>query len=141
MKLIKNFLQPDDLTLSPKASLDNIGQMEVNSAVLFHEIFDIFLVTYFASEITTASDDLSYRLFESNWINQTLSCKKLVLIVGEVLKQPLQLVIWVYPMNLQTFTSVSRVGAPVTTTVTIRALKDDIEWYDNVHERDETMAP
>lgn len=62
---------------------------------------------YLANEITVASERLSYSLFESNWIEQTESCKKYVLIMGEVLKQPQQLVILIYPLNLETFMMVS----------------------------------
>ena len=73
---------------------------------LLYGVFDIFLVMFLANDITLASDRLSYCLFESNWIEQTESCKKYVLIMGEVLKQPQQLMILIYPMNLETFVKV-----------------------------------
>ncbi|XP_037037390.1 putative odorant receptor 71a [Bradysia coprophila] len=88
------------------ASMKNIFQVELYVAVLFYEFFDIFLVMYLANDITLASDRLSYYLFESNWIEQTESCKKYVVIMGEVLKQPQQLVVLIYPMNVETFMTI-----------------------------------
>ncbi|XP_037035698.1 odorant receptor 94b-like [Bradysia coprophila] len=81
----------------------NIVQTEFYFAELLYGFFDIFLVMYLANDITVMSDRLSYCLFSSNWIEQTESCKKYVLIMGEMLKQPQQLVILIYPMNLETF--------------------------------------
>ncbi|XP_037037879.1 putative odorant receptor 71a [Bradysia coprophila] len=85
------------------ASNQNIVQTEMYCCILCYGIFDIFMVMYLANDITDASDRLSYCLFQSNWIEQTESCKKYVLIMGEVLKQPQQLVVLIYPMNLETF--------------------------------------
>lgn len=86
---------------------ENIVQSVIFIAVLFYEIFDIFLVMYLTNEITVASDRLLYRLFESDWSEQSESCKKCVIILGEVLKKSQLLVIWVYPLNLETFAKVS----------------------------------
>ncbi|XP_037039734.1 odorant receptor 94b-like [Bradysia coprophila] len=85
----------------------NIAQTEFNVVELLYGIFDIFLVMYLANDITVSSDRLSYCLFESNWIEQTESCKKYVLIMAEMLKQPQQLVILIYPMNLETFVKIA----------------------------------
>ncbi|XP_037040974.1 odorant receptor 30a-like [Bradysia coprophila] len=87
-------------------SNQNIVQPVFYVVVLLYAIFDIFLVMYLANDITVTSDRLSYCLFESNWIEQTQSCKKHVLIMGEVLKQPQQLVVLIYPMNLETFMTI-----------------------------------
>jgi len=87
--------------------MENIVQAELYIIILLYAVFDIFLVMYLANDITVASDRLSYCLFESNWMDESESCKKLVLIMGEVLKQPQQLVILIYPLNLETFTRVS----------------------------------
>ncbi|XP_037040972.1 putative odorant receptor 71a [Bradysia coprophila] len=87
-------------------SNQSLVQIEFYVVVLLYAIFDIFLVMYLANGITVASDRLSYCLFESNWIEQTQSCKKYVLIMGEVLKQPQQLVILIYPMNLESFMTI-----------------------------------
>nr|QGW45433.1 odorant receptor 60 [Bradysia odoriphaga] len=84
-------------------SHQNIVQTEYYVAELLYGIFDVFLVMYLANDITVASDRLSYCLFESNWIEQTESCKKYVVIMGEVLKKPQQLMVLIYPMNLATF--------------------------------------
>lgn len=79
--------------------------------IVFHGIVDIFFITYLGNEINYKSGRLSYCLFGSNWMVQTESCKKCVLIFGELLKKPEKLVIWIFPMDLQTFTSVSEILA------------------------------
>nr|QGW45384.1 odorant receptor 11 [Bradysia odoriphaga] len=84
-------------------SNQNIVQTEFYVVELFYGVFDVFLVMYLANDITVASDRLSYCLFESNWIEQTESCKKYVVIMGEMLKQPQMLVVLIYPVNLETF--------------------------------------
>lgn len=73
------------------------------ACVLMYAIFDIFLVMYLANEITVASDRISYCLFESNWVDQSELCKRIVLVLGEILKQPQHLVVLIYDMNLETF--------------------------------------
>lgn len=90
-----------------QTSQDNILQSSIFIVVLLYSIFDIFIVLYLANEITDASNQLSYCLFESNWMEQSEKCKKCVIILGEVLKRPQQLIIFIYPMNLDTFTKVS----------------------------------
>lgn len=63
---------------------------------------------YFGNEIELNSGGLSYCLFESNWMEQTKSCQKNIIILMEVLKKPQQLVIAkLYPLNLETFISVN----------------------------------
>lgn len=74
----------------------------------FYCFADIYVVLYLANEIMLSSDKLGYSLFESNWINQTQSCKKYILIVVECLKKPRVLVVGkLFPMNLETFIVVS----------------------------------
>ncbi len=63
---------------------------------------------YLANKITAESDRLSYCLFQSNWMDQSKSTKKCVIIFGEMIRRRQQLVIFMYPMNLDKFTSVSR---------------------------------
>ncbi len=75
---------------------------------LAYSIFDIFMVMYLGNEIKLSSDELSYCVYESNWIEQTISCKKCVIILMERLKRPQELIVGkIYPLNLLTFTSVS----------------------------------
>lgn len=75
---------------------------------LLYNIFDIFMVMHLGNEIMLSSDKLSYRLFESNWVDQPQSIKKCVIIFGERLKQPHFLVIGVlYSLTLETFVKVS----------------------------------
>ncbi|XP_037034325.1 putative odorant receptor 71a [Bradysia coprophila] len=88
------------------SSNQNIVQIEFYVVVVLYAIFDIFLIMYLANDITVASDRLSYCLFKSNWIEQTQLCKKYVVIMCEVLKQPQQLVVLMYPMNLETFMTI-----------------------------------
>lgn len=69
--------------------------------------FDLFVVFYLGNEITVASADLLYCVFESNWIGQSKAVAKGLIILTEVLKKPQQLIIVkFFPMNLETFTSV-----------------------------------
>lgn len=63
---------------------------------------------YLVNEIELSSDRLSYCWFESNWIEQTQSCKKNIIIMSEALRRPTQVIVGkLYPLNLKTFTSVS----------------------------------
>ncbi len=65
------------------------------------------MVMYLGNEIKLSSDELSHCVYESNWIEQTESCKKCIIILTERLKQPQELIIGkLYPLNLVTFTSV-----------------------------------
>lgn len=76
------------------------------TAVIYN-IFDIYMVMYLGNEIMLSSDRLSHCLFESNWIDQSISYKKCLLILIENLRQPHQLVGYkLYALNLDTFTSV-----------------------------------
>lgn len=71
--------------------------------------FDIFMVMYLGNEIELYSNRLSQCLFESNWIEQSESHKKLLVILTEVLRQPQVLIVGkLYPLNLYTFTTVRR---------------------------------
>lgn len=54
-----------------------------------------------------SSNRLSYSLFESNWIDRPESTKKYLIIFGEYLKEPHELVIVkLFPLTLETFTRV-----------------------------------
>lgn len=54
-----------------------------------------------------SSDRLSYYLFESDCIDQPQTCKKYIIIFGELLQRPHELVIGtLYPLTLKTFTRV-----------------------------------
>lgn len=92
---------------SAKNNNDNLMENIVYLACLLYNIFDTFVVMYFSNEIMVLSDRLAYCLFESEWINQNQFSKKCILIFGERLKQPQQLVIVkIYPLTLQTFVRV-----------------------------------
>ncbi|XP_037033155.1 putative odorant receptor 71a [Bradysia coprophila] len=76
----------------------------IQIVVLVYSIFDIFMITYFGNHILSESERLSYYLFESEWVNQQLSTKKIVLLFAEFLNEPRQLVILkIYPLTLETF--------------------------------------
>lgn len=65
------------------------------------------MVLYLTNEITIESSKLINRVYESEWIDQPEQTKKCVIIFCEVLKQPQELMILIYPLNLETFTRVS----------------------------------
>ncbi len=74
---------------------------------LAYSIFDIFMVMYLGNEMMLSSDALSQCVYESNWIDQTESCKKCIIILTERLKRPQQIIVSkLYPLSLLTFTSV-----------------------------------
>nr|QGW45392.1 odorant receptor 19 [Bradysia odoriphaga] len=80
-----------------------------NCAFLVYSIFDIYMIMYLGNEIKFSSDQLSYRLLESDWIEQSALCKKSIIILTERLKRPQELTVGkLYPMNLSTFTSIAR---------------------------------
>lgn len=69
--------------------------------------FDLFVVFYLCNEITVASDELRYCVFECNWIGQSKMVVKNLVMLTEVLKRPQHLIVSkLFPMNLTTFTSV-----------------------------------
>jgi len=77
-------------------------------AILIYNLFDIYVVMHYGNEIKLSSERLTYSVFESNWMEQTKSFKMCMIIFAEVSKQPHELLIGkLYPLNLQTFTSVS----------------------------------
>ncbi len=82
--------------------------MATYAMISLYAFIEIFIIMYIANEITVESDRLSYCLFESNWIDQPEYTKKCVIILGEMMKIPQQLAVFIYPMNLEKFTSVSR---------------------------------
>ncbi|XP_037029025.1 odorant receptor 94b-like isoform X2 [Bradysia coprophila] len=75
---------------------------------LLYSIVEIFMIMFFGNEITLASDRLSYRLYESCWIDRRQSIKKNVLLFGEFLMKPHQLIdqLQLYPLTLDTFTRI-----------------------------------
>nr|QGW45387.1 odorant receptor 14 [Bradysia odoriphaga] len=86
-------------------SHDNVFQYVFYTIEIIYCFADIFAVLYLANEIMLSSDRLSYALFESNWITQTQSCKKYIIIVVEYLKQPRQFIVGkLFALNLETFT-------------------------------------
>lgn len=88
-------------------SEEYISHAPVHVMILLYNIFDILMLTYIANEIKLQSQRLYYCLFECNWVEQSNSCKKSIIIVAENLKQPHELIIAIlYPLNLETFTSV-----------------------------------
>lgn len=77
--------------------------------MLLYNLFDIFMVMYLGNEVKLSSN-LSYRLFESQWMVQTETCKKYIVIVAEIVKKPRELKVGkIYSLNLQTFSSVSAI--------------------------------
>ncbi len=88
-------------------SPDFVKRFVMNFIILFVNGFDLFIVLYLGNEITISSSELMYCVFESDWIWQSEAMVMDFIILTEVLKKPQQLIILkVYPMNLDTFTSV-----------------------------------
>lgn len=86
----------------------NPSQLGAAVATLIYNVFDVFVVMHYGNKIKISSDRLTYCLFESNWVEQSPSYKKCIIMFLEVLKKPHELLIGkLYPLNLQTFTSVS----------------------------------
>lgn len=62
---------------------------------------------YLGNEIKLSSNRLSYRLYQSDWIAQTESCKKMVIIVMERLKVQQELIVGrIFSLNMESFTLV-----------------------------------
>lgn len=89
-----------------QSSHESLLQSGIYVNALFYGIFEIFVGMYFANEITFESNQLSYCLFESNWMEQSQPVRKCVVFACEVLKKPQELLILIYPMNLGAFTTV-----------------------------------
>lgn len=63
---------------------------------------------YLGNEIKVSSSKLAYCLFESDWLEQTTSCKSSMVVLAEVLKRhQLIMVAKLYSLSLETFNSVS----------------------------------
>jgi len=87
---------------------ENILERVINFGTMCYNVFDIFMVMYFGNEIKLSSDQHTYCLFESDWIDRSQLTKKCIIIFGELLMQPHQLVILtLYPLTLDTFMRVS----------------------------------
>ena len=65
------------------------------------------MITYLGNEILLSSGRLTYSLFECDWIDQSHSTKKCIIVFGEYLKQSHEILIGnLYPLTLETFTRV-----------------------------------
>lgn len=70
-------------------------------------LFEIFLPCFFGNEIILSSDNLSYCLFSSDWVEQTITYKKKMIIFAERLKRPIVITAGKFvKLSLITFTSV-----------------------------------
>ncbi len=90
-----------------QSSHEDLIQDGIFCLILVYCIFDIFVVMYLGNEIMLSSDELTHCLYASNWIDQTESCKKCVIILMERLKRPQELIVGkIYPINLLMFNTV-----------------------------------
>ncbi|XP_037025558.1 odorant receptor 94b-like [Bradysia coprophila] len=86
---------------------DNLLERLTYLLLLLYFISELFMITYFGNEIMLSSNRLSYSLFQSNWVDQPHSTKKCIIIFGEYLKQPQELIVGrLYPLTLETFTRI-----------------------------------
>lgn len=93
-------------------SAENPFTLGLYATILVYCFLDIYIVMYLGNEIEIKSTLLSYSLFESNWIEQSKSCKKCMILLMEVLKRSKILVVGkLFPLNLKTFTSVRILGS------------------------------
>lgn len=90
-----------------QSSHEDLAHSAILIFALLYGFFDIFMVLYLTNEITIESGKLIYRIFESDWMDQSQATKNCVVIFCEVLKQPQELAILIYPLSLETFTRVS----------------------------------
>lgn len=92
---------------NPQHTSANVIEVVIHVISLFYNLEDIFVIMYFGNEIKLQSSRLGYCLFESDWIDQPQSTIKNLIIFGELLQQPIELVtLYIYPLTLDTFTSV-----------------------------------
>lgn len=61
------------------------------------------MLLYLMNEITLTSGNLINCGYESDWISQPEETKKTLIILCEALKQPQMLMIYIYPLDLETF--------------------------------------
>lgn len=67
------------------------------------------MIMYFGTEIKIATGDLSQCLYASKWLDESLNFQRSASIFMEINKKPYEFVVGqVYPLNLTTFTAVSR---------------------------------
>lgn len=72
-------------------------------------IFEIWLPSFFGSEIEAVSEKLSTSLFHSPWVNQNKKFKLDMLIIMEKIKRPIKMSIFAtFDLNLATFTQICR---------------------------------
>lgn len=89
----------------------------INAAFVCVFLFQIFLMCMFGQELMTENDALLFQLYSSNWPaviaaskrDEPKSCHKMLIIFMETLKEDKQIMIGkVFPLNLKTFSSVSK---------------------------------
>lgn len=86
---------------------ENLMEYLIYAVILLFNICDIYAVMFLGNEIKLSTNRLSYCLFECNWMVQSKSIKRTVMIFGELIRQPHQLVVLkIYPVTLETFTRV-----------------------------------
>nr|QGW45377.1 odorant receptor 4 [Bradysia odoriphaga] len=85
----------------------NFVERLVHVYLFLYNTAELFMITYFGNEIMLLSGDLSYSLFESNWVGQPHSTQICILSFGEYLKRTYAMLIGkLYPLTLETFTKI-----------------------------------
>lgn len=70
-------------------------------------LFQIFLPSYFSSELTLGFSNMRYAIYQSNWIRLSKKYKTNMIFFMEKMKHDTVLkAAWVIPMSRETFTSV-----------------------------------
>lgn len=83
-------------------------------------LYEIFVIIYFANEITLQSNRLSYCIYASNWPCMSTKFGKLVIIIGEKWKKPIELVVGkIFRMRINLITSVDSLSENLFYTISV----------------------
>lgn len=76
-------------------------------AILLYCIFEIYMISFYGNELMVTTNRLGYHLFQSDWIDRFRSIRMNVLIFGELLMKPTEIMVLnLYPLTPKTFTNV-----------------------------------
>lgn len=83
----------------------NMISMYISLAGIY--LVEIFVIIYFANEISLKCDQLNYRLFESNWTYMSIKWQKVMIIFCEKWKNPKEFIVGkIFTMRIDLLTSV-----------------------------------
>lgn len=69
--------------------------------------YEISLLMYYGNEITLASEEMMGSIYHSNWMDLSITYRKLAMIFMERFKKPQEMLIGkLFPLNIKSLTSV-----------------------------------